>query len=192
MSNNKVSNIRIITECAILIALGTILAQIKIFRMPNGGSVTAASMVPFLLVSYRHGTKWGILVGFANSLLQMLIGGIYPPVAPGALGYFAEILLDYLLAYMVLGLSYAFFRPFSKSKKLVGVGISSFLCCLLRFICAFVSGFLVWGDVLVDGRAALVYSFGYNLSYLGPESVITVIVLCTLYKVYPKVFTRQR
>ncbi|MDO5331366.1 MAG: energy-coupled thiamine transporter ThiT [Bacillota bacterium] len=191
MAEIKRDNIKIITECAVLIALGTILAQVKIYRMPNGGSVTAASMVPFLLVAYRHGTKWGILVGFANSLLQMLIGGIYPPVAPGALGYFAEILLDYLLAYMALGLSYVFFRPFSANKKLLGVGISSLSCCLIRFICAFLSGFLVWADVLVSGKAAIIYSFGYNLSYLGPESLITIAVMCTLYKVYPKIFTRQ-
>lgn len=192
MAEIKRDNIKIITECAILIALGTILAQIKIYRMPNGGSVTAASMVPFLIISYRHGTRWGMIAGFANSLLQMLIGGIYPPVAPGALGYFAEIVLDYIAAYMVLGFSYLFFKLFSKRKKLLAVGISSFICCFLRFLCAFLSGFLVWSDVLAGGKAAVIYSLGYNASYLLPESIITIVVLCSLYKVYPKVFTRQR
>ena len=40
-----------------MIALGTVLANIKIFEMPNGGSITLLSMLPFILVSYRHGTK---------------------------------------------------------------------------------------------------------------------------------------
>lgn len=196
------NNISIIAECAVLIAVGTILAQIKIFRMPNGGSVTAASMVPFLLISYRHGTKWGLLSGFVNALLQMLLGSIYPPVAPGAAAYFLEILLDYILAYMVLGFSGSFCAFFSKllskdrakspqndkSKMLVSVGISTFVCCLLRFFCAFLSGFLVWDDVLQNGMAAVIYSLGYNASYLGPESVITVIVTLILYKAYPAFF----
>ena len=186
-NRNSNSSVRMIAECAIMIALGTILAQIKIYRMPSGGSVTAGSMVPFLLISYRCGTKWGLLAGFVNSLLQMLLGGIYPPVAPGALGYAAEILLDYILAYMVLGLAGVFAKPFRKNKT-VGVAVSAFICCLLRFICAFVSGFAVWADVMQDGTAAIIYSLGYNAAYLAPESCITVVLLVLLYRVAPDLF----
>lgn len=188
--NNSDSKVRMIAECAIMIALGTILAQIKIYRMPSGGSVTAASMVPFLLISYRCGTKWGLLSGFVNSLLQMLLGGIYPPVAPGAIGYAAEILLDYIMAYMVLGFAGAFSKPFRKNRT-AGVAVSAFICCLLRFICAFVSGFAVWADVMADGRAAIIYSLGYNAAYMAPESVITVVVLVLLYRFAPALFKRQ-
>jgi len=187
--NMKQSNIRIITECAILIAVGTILAQIKIFRMPSGGSVTAASMVPFLLIAYRHGTKWGLLSGFVNALLQMLLGSIYPPVAPGAFAYVLEILLDYILAYMLLGLSPIFI---GKKKNFLSIGISSFISILLRFICAFVSGFLVWADIMQDGFAAVIYSLTYNASYMIPEAIVTIVVLLTLYKAYPKLFTFQK
>ena len=65
---------RIMVECALMIALGTILANIKIYELPNGGSITLFSMVPFILVSFRHGVKWGLFTGFVNSLLQMLLG----------------------------------------------------------------------------------------------------------------------
>jgi len=190
MSEKNYSKTRILVECAIMIALGTILAQLKLFRMPSGGSVTAASMVPFLLLSYRHGTKWGLIAGFTNSILQMLIGGIYPPIAPGAIGYVAEILLDYILAYMVLGLASLFFKLFRKNK-LFAVAISSFICCILRFICAFVSGFLVWADVMADGIAAVTYSLAYNASYLVPETIITVVVITLLYKVAPAIFNKN-
>ena len=70
---------RIMVECALMIALGTILANIKIYELPNGGSITLFSMVPFILVSFRHGVKWGLFTGFVNSLLQMLLGFYAPP-----------------------------------------------------------------------------------------------------------------
>lgn len=72
---------RIMVECALMIALGTILANIKIYELPNGGSITLFSMVPFILVSFRHGVKWGLFTGFVNSLLQMLLG-FYAPRRP--------------------------------------------------------------------------------------------------------------
>lgn len=49
-----------------MIALGTILANIKIYELPNGGSITLFSMVPFILVSFRHGVKWGLFTGFCE------------------------------------------------------------------------------------------------------------------------------
>lgn len=63
------SKTRILVECALMIALGTVLANIKIFELANGGSITLFSMVPFILVSFRHGVKWGLFTGFVNSLL---------------------------------------------------------------------------------------------------------------------------
>lgn len=65
------SKTRTLVECALMIALGTVLANIKIYELPNGGSVTLFSMLPFILISFRHGVKWGLFTGFVNSLLQM-------------------------------------------------------------------------------------------------------------------------
>ena len=101
------SKTRTLVECALMIALGTVLANIKIFEMPNGGSITLLSMLPFILVSYRHGTKWGLFTGFVNSLLQMLLG-FYAPPAPGLLPLVGMILLDYVLAFTLLGLAVVF------------------------------------------------------------------------------------
>ena len=57
---------RIMVECALMIALGTILANIKIYELPNGGSITLFSMVPFILVC-----------------MTSLISLVYDPVEPG-------------------------------------------------------------------------------------------------------------
>ena len=81
MSNNF-SKTRILVECGLMIAIGTILSQIKVFDLPTGGSITAFSMLPFVLVSFRHGVKWGLATGFVNSLLQMLLNFTPPLLTP--------------------------------------------------------------------------------------------------------------
>ena len=116
------SKTRILVECALMIALGTVLANIKIYELANGGSVTLFSMLPFILISFRHGVKWGLFTGFVNSLLQMLLG-FYAPPAPGLLPLVGMILLDYVLAFTLLGLAGAFAKPFR--NRLVGVAVGT-------------------------------------------------------------------
>lgn len=186
------SKVRILVECAILIAIGTVLAQIKIFRMPNGGAVTAVSMLPFILVSFRHGMRWGLLAGFANSLLQMLLGGFYAPPAGTLTALAGSILLDYILAFTLLGLADAFAKPFGAKNRLKGIVTGTFIVCFIRFICSFVSGFLIWGSLTTDGFAAVTFSLGYNASYMVPETVITVAAAFALYKKAPAFFNKQR
>ena len=129
---NNTSKTRTLAECAVLIALGTILAQLKIYELPNGGSVTAASMVPFILVSLRHGPRWGLLTGFANSLLQMLLGGLWPTPAGTAGAMALEVIFDYLMPFTVLGLAYVFAKPFGEGKKLQGIICGTVCVCFLR------------------------------------------------------------
>ena len=95
---------RTLVECALMIAIGTVLSNIKFFTLPNGGSITLLSMLPFVLVSFRHGVKWGLFTGLVNACLQMLLGFWAPPT-PTFLYFLGEVLLDYVLAFMVLGLS---------------------------------------------------------------------------------------
>ena len=188
---DNTSKTRILAECAVLIALGTILAKIKIYELPNGGSVTAASMVPFILISLRHGTRWGLLAGFANSLLQMLLGGLWPTPAGTATAMALEVLLDYLLPFTVLGLASVFAKPFGEKKKMQGILFGTFMVCLLRFLCHFFSGIIVWGSITQDGIGAVIYSLTYNGSYMVLETIIALIVIALLYKSAPKLFKAQ-
>ena len=107
MATKSYSRTRTLVECALMIAVGTVLAQIKIFEMPFGGSVTLVSMLPFILVSFRHGVKWGLATGFVNSLLQMLLG-FYAPPAGTVAAFVGVVLLDYVLAFTLLGLAVVF------------------------------------------------------------------------------------
>jgi len=178
------SKTRTLVECALMIAIGTVLAQIKIFTMPNGGSITLLSMLPFILVSFRHGAKWGLFTGFVNSLLQMLLG-FYAPPAGTVLAFFGMIMLDYVLAFTLLGLACVFARPFA--NKMVGVGVGTAAVCVIRFLCSTLSGVLIWGNI-ADGWAAWSYSIIYNGSYMLPELILTTIGAVLLYRFAPSLF----
>lgn len=164
---------KIMVEGALMVALNTILSLIQ-FSGPwiNGGSVTAFSMVPICLFAYRYGLKWGVFTGFVAGILQMMFGlsglkGISAAVFVGA------ILLDYLLAYSVLGVAGIFKNRVSSRVLSVGLGFG--LAGVLRFVCHFLSGFLLWGSLLEDGFGAIAFSFTYNIGYMGPEILITIL-----------------
>ena len=182
------SKTRTLVECALMIALGTVLANIKIYSLPNGGSITLFSMLPFIMISFRHGAKWGLFTGFVNSLLQMLLG-FYAPPAPGFLPLVGTILLDYVLAFTVLGLACVFAKPFH--NRLVGVGVGTAVVCFLRFLCSFFSGVLIWGN-LSDGLPAWTYSLTYNGSYMLPETIMTTVAAVLICKVAPQLFADQK
>ncbi len=185
--SNRYSKTRILVECALMIAIGTVLSNIRIFTMPNGGSVTLLSMLPFVLVSFRHGVKWGLFTGFVNGCLQMLLGFWAPPT-PTFLYFLGEVLLDYLVAFMSLGLAEVFARPFK--KRIVGVAVGTAAAGFLRFLCSFLSGVLVWGN-LSNGLGAWTYSLVYNASYMLPETLLTVVAAVLLAGAAPQIFDPQ-
>lgn len=188
------SKTRIIAECAIMVALGTILANIKLFEMPYGGSVTLVSMLPFILVSFRHGVKWGLLTGLVNAMLQMMIGFWAPP-ANTLMAFVGVVMLDYVLAFTLLGLA-GMFKKFFKNE-VVGVAVAVCAVCFIRFLCSFLSGALIWGSYQVyyewaNGLSVWTYSLIYNGSYMLPEMAITTIIAVILCKKMPEFFAEQK
>lgn len=93
-----------LVECSILIAMAFVLSFIKIIDMPYGGAVTAASMLPIIIAGYRHGLKWGLITSFTYSILQLLTGLSNVSYATSTTAMIAIILLDYIVAFTVLGL----------------------------------------------------------------------------------------
>lgn len=182
------TKIHTLVECAQMIVIGTVLMMVKLYSLPNGGSVTLVSMLPFVLVSFRHGTVFGVATGFVSALLQMLTS-FYPPPTGTLLAFIGVILLDYVLAFAVLGLASACARPFP--NRTVGVAVGTAAVCILRFLCSFVSGFLIWGSLTEDGLGAVTYSLTYNASYMLPETILTVVVAVLLYRTAPRLFDRQ-
>ncbi|MBR5756390.1 MAG: energy-coupled thiamine transporter ThiT [Firmicutes bacterium] len=183
---NSYSTTRVLVECALLIAIGTVLSKITLYSMPMGGSVTLLSLLPFIIISFRHGTKWGLISGIANVILQIVVGGLYMPPAGTALALAGSIFLDYVLGFMVFGLAAFFAKPFK--NKAFGVAFGSAFTCFLRFMASFVSGFLIWASITEEGISAVTYSLGYNASYMVPETVLTTAAAYLIYKKAPQIF----
>ncbi len=183
---NKNSKTTILVEGAMLIALATALSYLKLFEMPFGGSITL-EMLPLVVMSLRRGTKWGCLTGFVHGLLQMIIGFSNVLYCATLLSQIGCILLDYLLAFAALGLASALAKPFSKNKK-VGYIIGSVLAGLLRFLCSFLSGWILWGSYAPEGMHPAYYSLVYNGAYMVPDIIILAVVVGILAFSVPKIF----
>ncbi len=149
------------------IALATVIATvIKLPSLPNGGSVTLFSMLVVCLVGYWYGAKTGLIAALAYGILQFITGPyvVHP----------LQVLLDYPLAFAALGLS-GFFSG-SRNGLLKGylAGVVG------RFFFHEVSGLIFYTTYLGDfggNMAAIWASTVYNLSYILPEAVLTVILL---------------
>ena len=173
-------SVRKLTESSLMLAAAFILSLIPVIEMPFGGSVTAASMLPVILIAYRNGTKWGLFTGFAYSLLQLLLGMKNLSYATSAAAAAAIILLDYLVAFTVLGLAGLFRR---QKSQVIGLTAGTLLVCLLRFVCHVITGCTVWAGVSIPTADGMWYSLTYNAAYMVPETLLTLIAAAYLAKV---------
>lgn len=183
------SKTRLLVEGALMIALATVLSYIKLFNLPQGGSITL-EMIPLVLMGLRNGKKWGCFTGFVHGVLQMIIGFENVLYCQTILAMVGCILLDYVLAFTALGLADIFADKFS--NKLVGIGVGTALCGLLRFVCSFFSGWLLWGSWAWEGWSPWAYSLAYNGSYMLPNTIIMVVVMVLLYQFAPKLFKASK
>lgn len=182
------SKTRILVEGALMIALTTALSYIKFMDMPMGGSVTL-EMMPIILMGYRHGVKWGCFTGFVHGFLQMILGFSNVLYCTTLLSQIGCILLDYILAFTVLGLSGLFANVFP--NKFAGLMTGSILACALRFGCSYLSGYLLYGSWAPEGMHPAYYSLIYNGAYMLPSAILVCVVLAILYKVAPKLFVME-
>ena len=195
-----------LTESAMLIAVAIVLELVsKMFipEMPFGGQVTLVSMLPVVLISYRHGVKWGLVAGLGYALIEMVIGAktVAAAFQPGYFGDGTMILnalimcvLDYLVAFTALGLGGAF-RERTENPGL-GLCLGSVLALSARYVSHIASGYILfsgwaewfftqegfpaWGASLVaslnPNMLGLVYSVVYNGMYMVPEIILTAVV----------------
>ena len=162
-----------LTETAIMLAVSTVLSLFKLIDLPFGGSVTIASMLPMIIIAYRHGLKWGLLGGLASGIVQQLLGLNTLSWVTTWQSIVAVIMLDYILAFTAQGFGGIFKKKTEQNKALV---LGSFLVCLIRYICHVISGATVWAGLSIPDNAALMYSLSYNATYMIPETIVTMIV----------------
>ena len=164
------SKIKRLCECSIMIALASVLSLCKLVDFPHGGSVTLASMLPILLIAYRHGTATGLIAGLIYGVLQQLLGLNTLSYAPTPAAAVAIIVLDYLLAFAVIGFG-GLFRKMKVSAPLQLTSGAIFVC-LLRYLLHVIAGATVWAGLSIPSEAALFYSLGYNATYMIPEALL--------------------
>ena len=169
-----------LTETALLIALATVLSIVKLFELPYGGSITAFSVVPIVIISFRYGVKWGMLSGFVFSLIQLLLGAHTLSYATSAVAAIAIILLDYIFAFSFFGLASLFKKQIKNDS--VSAATGTFFVCVIRYIFHVISGCTVWAGISIPTGAALVYSLSYNATYMIPETIINVAMAFWIFK----------
>ncbi len=168
---------RRLAESALMLALSTILAELAVFSLPFGGSVTLFSQVPVILIGYRYGVKWGLTTGLAMSIIQLIFGIQNFSYVSGMTAFLILSLCDYLIAFSALGLG-GMFKGKIKNDVLA-ISLGGVVVTVIRFICHFISGATIWKEY-AEGAPVLEYSFTYNASYMLPELIITVVGLVIL------------
>src|SRR2546428_3680438 len=157
----KTGRTKIITETIRMVALAGALYLIKIFTLPQGGSVTLGSMVPIFLLALRRGPRIGIVGGVAFGLVA-LVEDVYSGVE--VIFYPAQLILDYPLAFGLLGLA-----GFFQKIPILGVGIG----IAARFCSHLVSGVLFFASYAPAGVSPFVYSAVYNGGRLSSGFVLS-------------------
>ncbi|MBU5437756.1 energy-coupled thiamine transporter ThiT [Tissierella sp. MSJ-40] len=166
---------KMIVEAGIMIALAIVLSRIKIYEAPQGGSVTAGSMIPILLFAMRWGVGPGMVIGATFGILKIILGAwIFSP---------AQAILEYPIAFGLLGLAGLFSSHKNNStiKYYFNTILSTFLAIGGRFICHFLAGIIFFREY-AGGKNPWLYSLGYQSSYLIPEFVISAIILSLIWK----------
>lgn len=161
--HTKKLTVKQLAFCAMSIALGTILSNIKVFDFPTGGSITLLSMLVICLPGYWFGLGAGIMTGVAYGVLQMLIDPyiLYP----------MQLVVDYLLAFGALGLSGLFTNAKNGLIKGYTAGV------LGRYVFAVISGWVFFGAYAWEGWGAFSYSLAYNAIYIFAEAAVTIVIL---------------
>ena len=207
----KSTNVTRLTTSAMMLAMATALAlvcaYVPFLNLPFGGGFTVASMLPIVLISYMYGMKWGFFVSFTYSCIQICMDlflgkgstiiALFTPSSDDYMGLWAAIailVIDYLLAYTLLGLG-GVFRNKIKSKT-VAIVLGVVLALGVRYVCHIVSGYIFYGawaewfftqegfynvgGLIIDAfdgkMLSLVYSVFYNGLFMIPEMIITAVV----------------
>ena len=204
---------RLVTS-AMLIAVASVLALVSEFipflQLRFGGTLTLASMLPIILISYMYGLKWGLGSAAVYAVIQIFMGfktvaALFTPDSDSYMALWMAIcvvLLDYFLAYTSLGLGGIFARKKGGCLRLVLGGVVAQVICSAFHV---LSGFLFYGawadwfftesaakDLAISGwimehlsgrGLALLYSLIYNALYMLPEIVLTAAVAALIYRI---------
>ncbi len=168
-------SVHVIAEIGVAVALAAVLGQLRLFMMPQGGSVSL-ELLPVIFIAVRGGVAPALFAGLMYGLLQLLLPGafIFHPV---------QAALDYPLAFMALAVAgFVDVRGWRTLSLAVAMAVGA------RFVFHFLSGLVFFAEYAPAWEAPWLYSITYNLLYLAPEGLLTVLLLWPLLKAYDAAF----
>ena len=183
MKSKSHLKLRALCEGAVMVALAQVLSYVKLFELPQGGSV-GIGMLPIFIYCARWGFGPGMLASVVYSFLQLMFDGGF------AIGW-QSIIGDYLLAFTVLG-----FAGLAARKK-SGVFTGTLIAGFARFLVHYVVGATIWAAYMPDVffgmtmKSPWFYSLLYNLAYMLPNIAITLVVFAVAYKPLKKYLTGE-
>lgn len=166
-------NTRMLIEAGVMIALAVILNQIKVFQMPNGGSITLGGYLPLFIFAIRWGGLPGILCAAVYGVLDAILSPfIIHPI---------QFLLDYPIAYGALGLAgFGNINRFDGKMKSMNI-IMIIFASFMRFVFAVLSGVIFFGSTLPANVNPWIASIGYNGPYVAVNTIVVLILLFVLW-----------
>lgn len=159
----KENHTKSIVYAAICIALSFALSYIRMFKLPQGGSITLVSVLPLMLYSYMFGIKKGVLAGFIYGVLQSIQDPwIIHPV---------QFLLDYPIAFAMIGLAGIFKNPKMLQKPHFAIIAGGALAGILRYLSHVISGIFAFSSFAAEGYSAIAWGFLYNSFALADMAI---------------------
>ncbi len=156
-------SVKQLTVSALCLALAFVLSNIKLFKLPMGGSVTVFSMFFVTFIGYLYGPRVSLSAALAYGLLQMVVDP-YIIAVP-------QLLCDYILAFGALGVSGFFYNKRHGMIKGYVAGIFG------RFVFSTLSGIIFFAEYAPEGWNPILYSMAYNASYIAAEGALTIMLL---------------
>ena len=190
----NVSVTRIICEIGIFAAIGFVLDEIQgaiAFSFPQGGSIGFA-MIAVLILAYRRGFIPAILAGLIMGLLDIATKAyiIHP----------AQLFLDYILPYALVGFAGLFKPLFDKNDdkkiKILWLIVGAVVGGILKFFSHFFAGIFFWNNAAdfawgLNYMSPALYSFVYNIAFIGPSIILCAGLLVVLFLRAPKLIMTQ-
>ncbi|HPQ02129.1 MAG TPA: energy-coupled thiamine transporter ThiT, partial [Bacillota bacterium] len=157
-----------LTEVGMAAALSWVLGMIRLFKMPQGGSISL-EMVPILYMAFSRGVYPGLLSGLIAGVLDLV-------TATSEIIHPMQAILDYILASTALGLAPWFSFGRGWWRNLTGAIGGT----LVGLMCHVLSGHIFFGQYAPAGTPAWLYSLTYNATYYLPKMIITIVVVVIL------------
>lgn len=176
----ETKRVTILVEIALAAALAIVFSVLKLYRLPQGGSLSL-EMIPIFYIAIVHGGVAGCIAGLLLGIGQLFFGAyIVHPV---------QLVLEYPFAFTLLGVggfiselipmrkaddTFDYKRVVLASIIVVTVG------SLLRYIVHVAAGVVFFAQYAPEGTNVLIYSIGYNASYMVPNFILSAVLIVPL------------